>query len=312
MHNSLVPTATEMEFSFLAIVHCIQQSAFADEIAKLDKSIVLKTSYQKLTPFLCPYQNGKRKLRPTSAREHVHTASLADKRSPSLQCNSETLCSLFQATWEQAIRNQRSGLLWSNTCHVRNSWQSACEDVQANFNASRDAITASAAAKGVTFSLIPPRAPHFGGLWEAAVKSAKSLMVKAVGSALLRQDELATVLVEVEAILNSRPIVADSSNPNDGEAIAPAHLLQRFWIDWSKDYLLSLQQRQKWATDQPNLEVGAVLVVHDDNAPPQQWMLGVVEKTVRSADGKVRVASVRTKTGTFKRVIHRLAPLPVE
>ncbi|KAL7745480.1 hypothetical protein ACLKA6_015483 [Drosophila palustris] len=219
-------------------------------------------------------------------------------------------------------------------------------DLQASFNASRDAITASAAAKGVTFSFIPPRAPHFGGLWEAAVKSAKSLMVKAVGSALLRQDELATVLVEVEAILNSRPIVADSSNPNDGEAITPAHLLvgttlvalpsastgpvpdsklsylqrwqlvssvkQRFWIDWSKDYLLSLQQRQKWATDQPNLEVGAVVVVHDDNAPPQQWMLGVVEETLRSADGKVRVASVRTKTGTFKRAIHRLAPLPVE
>ncbi|KAM8701663.1 hypothetical protein ACLKA7_007767 [Drosophila subpalustris] len=98
-------------------------------------------------------------------------------------------------------------------------------DLQASFNASRDAITASAAAKGVTFSFIPPRAPHFGGLWEAAVKSAKSLVVKAVGSALLRQDELATVLVEVEAILNSRPIVADSSNPNDGEAITPAHLL---------------------------------------------------------------------------------------
>ncbi|KAM8701691.1 hypothetical protein ACLKA7_004925 [Drosophila subpalustris] len=212
-------------------------------------------------------------------------------------------------------------------------------DLQASFNASRDTITASAAAKGVTFSFIPPRAPHFGGLWEAAVKSAKSLVVKAVGSALLRQDEL-------EAILNSRPIVADSSNPNDGEAITPAHLLvgttlvalpsastgpvpdsklsylqrwqlvssvkQQFWIDWSKDYLLSLQQRQKWATDQPNLEVGAVVVVHDDNAPPQQWMLGVVEETVRSADGKVRVASVQTKTGTFKRAIHRLAPLPVE
>ncbi|KAL7724734.1 hypothetical protein ACLKA6_019803 [Drosophila palustris] len=44
------------------------------------------------------------------------------------------------------------------------------------------------------------------------------------GGALLRQDELATVLVEVEAIPNSRPNVADGSNPNDGGAITPAHL----------------------------------------------------------------------------------------
>ncbi|XP_030375184.1 uncharacterized protein LOC115630185 [Scaptodrosophila lebanonensis] len=203
-----------------------------------------------------------------------------------------------------------------------------------------------AATKGITFQFIPPRAPHFGGLWEAAVKSAKGLLLKAIGSAKLRQDELATVLVEVEAILNSRPIVVDGANPNDGEAITPAHLLvggtlvplptgsgqpvrddrltylqrwqlisgikQRFWADWSKDYLLSLQQRQKWAVGRPDLENGTIVLVHEDNAPPQQWMLGVVQEAIKGADGKVRVAIVRTKAGEFKRAIHRLAPLPVE
>jgi len=43
--------------------------------------------------------------------------------------------------------------------------------------------------------------------------------------ALLKEDEVQTILVEVEAVLNSRPLVADSSNPNDGEAITPAHFL---------------------------------------------------------------------------------------
>ncbi|XP_043866304.1 uncharacterized protein LOC122757781 [Drosophila mojavensis] len=82
-----------------------------------------------------------------------------------------------------------------------------------------------AAERGMEFVFIPPRAPHFGGLWEAAVKSAKGLLLKAMGSARLRQDEVATVLVEVEAVLNSRPMVAPSSNPNDGEVLTPGHFL---------------------------------------------------------------------------------------
>ncbi|XP_043864696.1 uncharacterized protein LOC122757211 [Drosophila mojavensis] len=70
-----------------------------------------------------------------------------------------------------------------------------------------------AAERGMEFVFIPPRAPHFGGLWEAAVKSAKGLLLKAMGSARLRQDEVATVLVEVEAVLNSRPMVAPQQQP---------------------------------------------------------------------------------------------------
>jgi len=77
----------------------------------------------------------------------------------------------------------------------------------------------------VEFVFIPPRSPHFGGLWEAADKSAKHLFLRAVGNALLKEDEVQTILVEVEAVLNSRPLVADSSSPNDGEAITPANFL---------------------------------------------------------------------------------------
>jgi len=52
-----------------------------------------------------------------------------------------------------------------------------------------------------------------------------TFFLRAVGKALLKEDEVQTILVEVEAVLNSRPLVADSSNPNDGEAITPAHFL---------------------------------------------------------------------------------------
>ncbi|XP_039968623.1 uncharacterized protein LOC120780404 [Bactrocera tryoni] len=82
-----------------------------------------------------------------------------------------------------------------------------------------------AAEEGFSFGFVPPRAPHFGGLWEAAVMSAKHLIVRALGNALLTTEELSTLLAEVEAILNSRPLTPLSQDPNDGEALTLAHLL---------------------------------------------------------------------------------------
>ncbi|KAH8395733.1 hypothetical protein KR222_001385, partial [Zaprionus bogoriensis] len=86
-------------------------------------------------------------------------------------------------------------------------------------------MSAFASRKGCEFVFIPPRAPHFGGLWEASVKSAKHLFLRTVGNELLTAEELGTLHTSVEAVLNSRPIGALSVDPNDGEALTPAHLL---------------------------------------------------------------------------------------
>ncbi|XP_050338299.1 uncharacterized protein LOC126764690 [Bactrocera neohumeralis] len=67
--------------------------------------------------------------------------------------------------------------------------------------------------EGFKFAFIPPRTPHFGGLWEAAVKSAKHLAVRAMGNVLLTAEEQGTLLAEVEAILNSRPLAPISQEP---------------------------------------------------------------------------------------------------
>ncbi|XP_044313284.1 uncharacterized protein LOC123037285 [Drosophila rhopaloa] len=179
-------------------------------------------------------------------------------------------------------------------------------------------IMSYTAAHRFTIEFIPPRAPHIGGLWEAAVKSAKHHLLKAMGSAILTEDELHTVIVDVEAVLNSRPLIVDSGSPNEGEVVTPADLLvgttletlppasaqpkangnlsylqrwqlvsaikQRFWNDWSRDYLLSLQQRGKWTKDVDNLQIGTVVAIHEDNFPLQLWLIGVVVEGVSGHD----------------------------
>ncbi|KAM8718759.1 hypothetical protein ACLKA7_001467 [Drosophila subpalustris] len=220
------------------------------------------------------------------------------------------------------------------------------KELQEAFLESKARLTEYAAERAVHWKFIPPRAPHFGGLWEAAVKAAKHRLLRGAGNANLTPDELSTHLVDVEALLNSRPLVADTSDPNDGEVITPGHLLigqpllelphgftqgecsskpvpaylkrwrqlselkLLFWRKWSRDYLLSLQQRVQWSKGEANLVEGAVVLVHDDNSPPQRWITGRVTRAIAGEDGKVRVAEIKTAAGVIKRPMHKLARLP--
>lgn len=81
------------------------------------------------------------------------------------------------------------------------------------------------ASDGTEWRFNSPAAPHFGGKWEAAVKSAKFHLRRVIGDALLTFEEFSTVLVQIEAVLNSRPICALSDDPNDVETLTPAHFL---------------------------------------------------------------------------------------
>jgi len=204
----------------------------------------------------------------------------------------------------------------------------------------QEKIIGVCSSKGIDFQFIPPRSPHFGGLWEAAVKSAKHLLLKNVSTAALTYEELETVVVEIEAILNSRPLVPSSSDANDLNAITPGHFLigeeltsvvdmqakdpkrkliehwqlvaelkRNFWQRWSKEYLNELQQRNKWKGPIKEIIPNTMVIIKEDNTPVLQWPLGRIIKVYKGDDGAVRVCDVQTQKGVFKRPIHRLAPL---
>ncbi|XP_070069897.1 uncharacterized protein [Drosophila takahashii] len=189
----------------------------------------------------------------------------------------------------------------------------------------------------VDFKFIPPRAPSFGGLWEAAVKSAKRLLVSVTATASLTFEELNTVIVEVEAILNSRPITPMSSDPTDVSALTPGHFLigepltappdvnlspnnktlvkrwelvsrlkHPFWKQWSMEYLQELQMRNKWKTMSQNVKEGLLVLIKEDNLPVMSWPMGKIVKTYPGRDNYVRVVDVKTASRVS---LTRLAPL---
>ena len=186
-----------------------------------------------------------------------------------------------------------------------------------------------------------PHAPHFGGLWEAAVRSMKYHLRRTLGAKIVSYEELYTLLTEIEACLNSRPLCAVSNDPHESTYLSPGHFLigqaltqlpsldltevkvnrltrwqslqqqlQTFWQRWSADYLHELQQRQRWSKSSPNLQPGDVVLIREDNTTPLQWPTAIITAVHPGADNQTRVVTVKTTKGEFKRPIAKICPLP--
>ena len=86
-------------------------------------------------------------------------------------------------------------------------------------------LTRQLADLRIQFKTNPPYGPHFGGIWESNVKSVKTHLFKVIGTQILTYEELNTILVQIEGLLNSRPLCVLSSDPSELTALTPAHFL---------------------------------------------------------------------------------------
>jgi len=194
------------------------------------------------------------------------------------------------------------------------------------------------------WKFIVPRSPWWGGFWERMVGSVKLSLKKTLGQRALTVVELNTLLVEVEACVNSRPLTFVSDDSQCAQPLSPAHfllnrrhlyqpvvqdvsdmnrkqllelensrveLLNQFWSVWRQSYLRNLPVTVHKFYQKGDLCVGSVVIIREDNVPRLKWPMAIVEKLYRSHDGIARSALLKTSNGSKTRAIHRLHSLEI-
>lgn len=190
---------------------------------------------------------------------------------------------------------------------------------------------------GTTHHRNPPLSPAFGGLWEAGVKSIKYHLKRLIGRNTFTYEEMTTLLYQIEACLNSRPLCPVSDDVNDVSYLTPGHFLigeapitvpeaslldeninrlsrwnlvqriyQEFWKVWYGEYLSRLQQRPKWMKAQENIKPGQLVLLRDVKTIPAKWPVARILEVYPGDDKSVRVVKLEKHAASIK------PPIPKE
>ena len=170
------------------------------------------------------------------------------------------------------------------------------------------------------------------------MKSAKKHLKRIVSPVKLTFEEFTTVLTQVEACLNSRPLVQSNSADDDGiEVLTPGHfligkpitalpdpqlsyksvrrwhlcqcLVRHFWQRWENEYLSSINKYNKWKYPSRNVVPGDVVILQESGTVPTKWPLGRVLETHPGQDHLVRVVTIKKAQGVYKRPVSKIAVL---
>ena len=203
--------------------------------------------------------------------------------------------------------------------------------------------------RGVSWQFIPKRAPWYGGFWERLIGLTKTAIKKVLGRHHVSLPTLETIIVEIEAILNDRPLTFVSSELGDPEPLTPAHLLhgrritclphetveldeltdpsyreapqvrkralvqaavlRDFQRRWRHEYLTSLRDYHKTSGNNKQYVKTGDVVVVHDDVPRTIWRMAVVEDLIVGGDGLVQAATIRTTSGMTTRPITKLYPI---
>uniref|UniRef100_A0ABD2W647 Integrase catalytic domain-containing protein n=1 Tax=Trichogramma kaykai TaxID=54128 RepID=A0ABD2W647_9HYME len=199
-----------------------------------------------------------------------------------------------------------------------------------------DEIQKYCSTKKITWKFNPPASPWWGGWWERIVRIVKDLLKRSLGKASLNYEEMNTILCDCEAVINARPISYQSDEKGELIAITPAMLLKEIEDDtvpdldqidafscerrlkyrsrlrnelrarFRSEYLGQLCDRVKSAKTWPEINVGDIVLIANDNTKRMDWPLAKVTYVVQGKDGVPRVARLKTASGEVVRPFQRL------
>ncbi|XP_058817813.1 uncharacterized protein LOC131681120 [Topomyia yanbarensis] len=189
----------------------------------------------------------------------------------------------------------------------------------------------------------PPAAPHMGGAWERLVRSVKVSLAAMYTSRIPNEETLATLVIEAESVVNSRPLTFIPLEAEQQEALTPNHfllsssrgvvqppkeqaepkmvcrgdwklcqaMLNQFWRRWVREYLPTIARRTKWFEETKPIEVGDLVVIVEEKIR-NGWVLGRVVQVMKGSDGRIRDAVIQTADGIKRRPVAKLARLDVD
>ena len=190
--------------------------------------------------------------------------------------------------------------------------------------------------KGVEWHFNPPLASHAGGVWERMIRSTRRVLKSLLEEQTVNDEVFSTLLTEVERILNDRPLLRHEGNVDELDPLTPSKLLllrsnstlppgvfisedrynrrwrqaqlltNTFWKRWVREYLPTLQERQKWQSVKRSLKTGDLVLMVDEKIPRGQWPLAVVQEIYPDSRGIVRHVMVRKADGLLKRDVRKL------
>jgi len=197
-----------------------------------------------------------------------------------------------------------------------------------------------AADQEIKWIFNPPAGSHFGGVFEALIKSAKRAIYTVLQNERITDEELETVFVRVEGFLNSRPLTVQIDDSKEEIPLTPNHFLMGSWEDdnveelavvgrqsllirwrqvqnwtnhiwnrWRTELIPMWAGRSKWRTETENLKVGDVVWMVDKDDRPGHWKIARVEETFPGPDMRNRVVRVGVGGRSLIRPVSTVFPL---
>ncbi|KAM7416948.1 hypothetical protein PAMA_018837 [Pampus argenteus] len=194
--------------------------------------------------------------------------------------------------------------------------------------------------RGCEFIFNTPSSSHMGRVWERQIRTIRSVLMSILEQSAKQLDSssLRTFLYEVMAVVNSRPLTTDNLNDSSSpEPLTPNHILtmkstiispppgkfiredlylqkrwrrvqllaNNFWSRWKKEYLLNLQNRQRWTKDRRNAQINDIVLLKEDGIPRNKWKLAKVIQVHPGKDGRVRTLKLLLSDPTLDKMGRR-------